>query len=173
MEATQNLGRWLPVLIEDEITHDGIAGIVYDDIGLSVKYTPPGDVEYPLVLTAATWREGQLGVYEAYFPGTAFPTVGLWLYYCTYTGATPYLGAIDVVPTAVETPSFLSLRSIANLQALAGFDASQYTTEQLHEGMDAAAALVETYCRRVFSQADYTITLDGNCLLYTSPSPRD
>jgi len=101
MEAVQNTGRWVPIYIADEGTGDGIAGIGYDAAGLAVSYTPLGGVETPLVLTAATWDEGQLGVYAAYFPGTAFATLGLWLYYCTYTGATAYVGSLDVVPGPV------------------------------------------------------------------------
>lgn len=96
MDYVVNQPAWLPVLIQNSTTSAGVTGLAYGASGLAVGYMTPAGTVQTLTLTSANWKEVAQGMYLVLFPATILNTLGTFLYWATYTGATPYPAAINL-----------------------------------------------------------------------------
>lgn len=71
-------------------------------------------------------------------------------------------GSINIISPAVPAPSTsAALISVAELQAMPGLDAANYTSAQLTSAIAQAQSLIESYCDRALMQASYHEWLDS------------
>lgn len=99
----QNTARSLAFLVTDGTTGIGITGILWNDAGLSVFYTKHGGTRTQYVLSNSNWHEIGDGVYTVDFTADCFSVLGEFIHTCKYTGATDYIGIIDVITNPLGT----------------------------------------------------------------------
>jgi hypothetical protein len=94
------IGRpaWLPVLIQNPSTFQGITGISYDTDGLEVKAAPAGYEGQCVELSADSWIEFGKGIYTFLCPASLISEIGTFIYACSYPESLDYQGSVTVLP---------------------------------------------------------------------------
>ncbi len=103
MDFTVDQANWIPVVIRDPETAEGITGIAYDDADLTIKYQQAGGAVTTKLLAEADWVEGTEGTYRIQMSASECSVLGLMTIWAIYTGAETYPGAVNVVAAAASS----------------------------------------------------------------------
>ena len=173
MDFTNGVAHWLPVLIQDETTGDGIEGIAFDDAGLLLTYQKPGGDVTTITPTAEQWIEGHEGVYQALYPASAFDTEGVLLYWSEYTDALVYPGAVEVL-AAGATPVIADPRlTVAEAKFRLNIaEADTSLDDYLGRAIPDLIEYADEYCNRAGEWLEEDATLPGGVKQFVCQAAR-
>lgn len=168
MNATQNVGEWVPLELRNLSDGIGVEGLAFNEVGLQVTYQKPGGSVTVFTPTVDQWREGHLGSYQVFLTDAILSDIGTLIYWVTYTDALDYTGWVEVY-TAQPDYSIGAATYISGMRArgvtvddISDVDLTSVIGEALFEYSRFRPLIADRTFETIEDQQKYTWTQAGD-----------